>query len=210
MLQIYNNIWTNLKVSGFSLLTMYSQTVNLCNMFCVKWVSGSMFFMYFAKLWWEKNNSLSQAHLSQALVTWFALFQCKHLQLLFPLFPTHPTPTRNTPLNSKFSLQRFLFRFMPFEAKGGCHEMHEHDITRRNYFEVTCLHIALASAHCLGGSWQGWVVNPVQCGGRGAVVVKRWNTRTRSCPPCILCVFRLGVVGKVAGGEGGGCQRSVE
>lgn len=29
--------------------------------------------------------------------------------------------------------------------------MYEHDITRRKYFEVTCLHIALASAHCLGG-----------------------------------------------------------
>lgn len=29
--------------------------------------------------------------------------------------------------------------------------MYEHDITRRKYFEVTCLHIALASTHCLGG-----------------------------------------------------------
>lgn len=32
-----------------------------------------------------------------------------------------------------------------------CSRVSEHDITTRKYVEVTCLHIALASTHCLWG-----------------------------------------------------------
>lgn len=58
--------------------------------------------------------------------------------------PSLPIPQ---PRHKSSHLKQQLFKRLKVDVS----EMYEHDITWRKYFEVTCLHIALASAHCLGG-----------------------------------------------------------